>query len=114
MKTKMIDQYISQENKNWREFIKYGLPSLSFAGIIISAFQGLASESPALFLLMLSSTLVGLFIEGRKSILSVTIVKLLSLALLFISMTLLSKNPMFVIVGTVFCVVLLIFVLRKT
>lgn len=114
MKTKMINQYISQENKNWREFIKYGLPSLSFAGIIISAFQGLASESPALFLLMLSSTLVGLFVEGRKSIYFTSAVKLLSVFLLFVAMTLLTKNPMFVIAGTAICVVLLIFVLRKT
>lgn len=114
MKTKIIDHHISKENMAWRELVKYGLPCLSFVGIFISAAHGLASEYPALFLSMLSSTLVGLSIEGRKSIHFVTTVKLISVFLLFVGMTLLTNNPMFVIAGTTLCVVLLIFILRKT
>lgn len=114
MKEKIISHHLSQENLSWREFVKFGLPALTIAGIIISAFQGLASQYPALFLLLLSSTLIGLYLEGKKSIAAVAATKLFSVALLFVSMTLLTANPLFAVTGILTCFVLLIFILRKT
>lgn len=110
----MINRYLSSENLEWREFIKFGLPALSIVGIIFSAFHGFAAKQPALLVLQLILTLVGMFIEGRKSIATVAVVKLASIALVLIGITIITGKPMFAVIGILACVFTFILVLRKT
>jgi hypothetical protein len=114
MKTKMIDHYRTTENLEWRAFVKYGLPAIAIAGLYFAAIQGLASKYPSLFVISLILFFAGLYVEGKKNVHKVALLKIVNVFMLLVATTLLTGNSIFVILGTAACVVIGMLIFQKT
>ncbi len=110
----MIDHYRTAENLEWRAFVKYGLPAVVVAGLFLAVSYGLASEYPAMLVISLTLLFAGFYLEGRKSVHGVALLKLLNVSLMFIAITLSTGNPLFAVLGISASFVLAIVILQKT
>ncbi|MBP6856506.1 MAG: hypothetical protein KBC42_00760 [Candidatus Pacebacteria bacterium] len=114
MKTKNVGPHYAAENREWRAFVKYGLPGIIVLVLSLASFHGLASKYPALLVISLVVFLAGLYFDGKKSVHTVAMIKIINVLMVFIAVTLLTGNALFAVVGISTSFVLAILILQKT